>query len=318
MMSDFKKMLKGFDFPITYEVPSPRGGNVDEYIEHIKNYDFLDEIIAFNVCNNPVGRVRIDPAPYGGRISDEIGVEVIAHLTCRDSTLGGLQRWLLGAQSLGIRTLLAMTGDYAVGDYPTEEHFDHINSLELITGIKEYLNKGKLMPELSTRQSRQRNRYLTKIEDIEEPTNFQVGGVIISQRANEATYAARKVEAGADFFQTQITYDSETFLNFLENFEEITKNHVPILVSTSPFSSKEEMIFLSETIPQVTIPDFLRDRLNRAEDFQKESMDHLVSMYREIRRGVKERGLSFKIGAHVIPLESEKQASELVRRLTDI
>ncbi|MFW5927792.1 MAG: methylenetetrahydrofolate reductase, partial [Thermoplasmatota archaeon] len=150
-MKEFMERLKEDSFPITYEVPSPRGANVDDYIERIREYDFKDHIAGFNVCNNPVGLVRIDPAPYAGKIKEEIDIDTITHLTCRDSTIGGLQRWLLGAQSLGIKNILAMTGDYAVGDYPAEEKVDHINSLELITGIKDYLNQGKLMPELSAR-----------------------------------------------------------------------------------------------------------------------------------------------------------------------
>ena len=318
MMRGFERILKEDKFPITYEVRSPRGSNIDEYIKKIKEYDFLDRIAGLNVCNNPVGRVMIDPAPYAGRIFKEIGIEPIAHLTCRDSTIGGLQRWLLGAHSLGIKTLLAMTGDYAVGDYPAEEKVDHINSLELITGIKRYLNKGKLMPELSARQSRQRNRYLTEVEEIESPTDFKVGGVILPSRSNETDYTARKIEAGADFFQTQITYDSKEILDFLEDLDDKVDKHPPVFVGTSPFSSSEEMNFLSNTIPQVNIPDFVQERMSKAKDFGEESVKHSIEMYENIKDGVQERGLHFKVGAHIIPIRSEEKAGEIVRGLRDI
>jgi len=317
-MKDFVSRVKKEDFPITFEVPSPRSGNVERYLERIKDYDFLDLVTALNVCNNPVGLVRIDPAPYAGRILEEIQVEPIAHLTCRDSTLSGLQRWLLGAQSLGIRTVLAMTGDYAVGDYPAEEKVDHINSLELITGIKKYLNEGKLMPELSAGPSRKRNRYLTGIENLEEPTDFQVGGVALPERTSEKNYAARKIEAGVDFFQTQISYDAGEVLDFIEGLEERTDRFPPILVGTTPFSSLEEMIKLTDSVPQVNIPSRVRKRLSNADDFGKESVELTVDFFVEIIDGIQDRGLETKVGAHIIPVRYEGKSGNVIKRLSEI
>ncbi|MEF8873843.1 MAG: methylenetetrahydrofolate reductase [Candidatus Thermoplasmatota archaeon] len=317
-MSRFVSKLREEEFPITFEVPSPRGGNVDEYIERIRNYDFLDELIGLNVCNNPVGIVRIDPAPYAGRILDEVDVEPIAHLTCRDSTLSGLQRWLLGAQSLGVRTILAMTGDYGVGDYPAEEKVDHINSLELITGIKQYLNEGELMPELSAAPYRQRNRYLKEIEKIEEETDFQVGGVAISHRNNEAKYAAQKVEAGADFFQTQICYKAEEMVDFIEELEKRSERNIPVLIGTTPFSSKEQIMNLLDAVPQVTVPKSVRKRLSEAKDTGKESVEFTMEFYQKIIDGIEDRGLKTKVGAHVIPIKHDGISGEVIRRLRDI
>lgn len=288
---------------------------MERYLERIENYDFLNDLVALNVCNNPVGRIKIDPAPYAGRIMDEFSIEVIAHLTCRDSTLSGLQRWLLGAHSLGIRTILAMTGDYAMGDYPAEEKVDHINSLELITGIKNYLNEGTLMPELSVRPSRKRNRYLSEMEQIEGETDFEVGGVIISNRSGEPGYAAQKVEAGADFFQTQISYRAEEVLDFIEELEKRTDRHPPILVGTTPFSSAEQMRDLIDSVPQVTIPETVRKRLSEADDFARESVEFTVEFYDKLEDGAQDRGLKTEVGAHLIPVRYEGISGEIIRRL---
>ncbi len=317
-MDDFVTRVKKDKFPITFEVPSPRGGHVEEYIERIKDYDFLGSVTALNVCNNPVGLIRIDPAPYAGSILEEINVEPIAHLTCRDSTLSGLQRWLLGAQSLGINTILAMTGDYAVGDYPAEEKVDHINSLELITGIKDYLNEGKLMPELSAAPSRKRNRYLTDIESLEDPTDFQVGGVALPERTGEENYAARKIEAGADFFQTQISYDATKVLDFIEGLEERIDRSPPILVGTTPFSSSEEMMRLTDSVPQVEIPPKVRKRLSRAENFAEDSVEFTVEFYEKMIDGMQDRGLDTTVGAHIIPVRYEGVSGKVIKRLDKI
>ncbi|MFO8110197.1 MAG: methylenetetrahydrofolate reductase [Thermoplasmata archaeon] len=312
-MNDILERLNKEEFPMTYEVPSPRGGNVEDYVKKISRYEFLDRISAINVCNNPVGKVRIDPAPYAYFLKDKLGIETIAHLTCRDATLSGLQKWLLGADSLGIRNILAMTGDLAVGDYPAEDKPESINSLELITGIKDHLNKGKLMPELSTRQSRLRNRYLTDLEELERPTNFTVGGVMLPHRNQEYRYAAKKITAGVDFFQTQITYDSKEVISIIEDIENTAERHPPVLVSTAPFSSPDEMKFLSDTVPQVNIPDSVQSRLMDAKDFSAESIKFVRDMYQDIKEGVKERGLKTKIGAHIIPMRSEEMVAGIIR-----
>ncbi len=317
-MQRFVERLDKEEFPITYEVPSPRGGNVGEYISRIGALPFLDAISGLNVCNNPVGKVRIDPAPFSGRILKELDVEPIAHLTCRDTTLSGLQKWLLGADSLGIRNLLAMTGDYAVGDYPAEEKIDTINSLELITGIKRYLNNGKLMPELSTRQSRQRNRYLTELEMLEKPTEFKVGGVMLPRRTGEIAYATNKIQAGVDFFQTQITYDAAELVEMLTELEDVTDRHPPVLVSTAPFSTPEEMAFLSDNVPQVNIPREVQTRLTGASDFSRESVLFAVEMYTDIIDGARDAGLRTKLGAHIIPMRSEKVAWQILEEILEL
>lgn len=317
-MTDFIDQIEAKSFPITYEVPSPRGGNVEEYIKKIESYGFLDQLSGLNVCNNPVGKVRIDPLPFSYLLKQRVSVEPIPHLTCRDATLSGLQKWLLGADSLNIKTILAMTGDFAVGDYPAEQKIDNINSLELITGIKKYLNEGQLMPELSARESRHRNRYLTEMESLERPTDFTVGGVLLPGRAKEAEYAAKKIEAGTDFFQTQITYDPKEILVVLDELEELTEHTPPVLVSTAPFSSPSEMQFLSDNVPQVKIPDKVQKRLSRAGDFARESVHYAVEMYGEIMSGAEERGLKTKIGAHIIPMMAEEMVPEIIEGLKDI
>ncbi len=319
----FEERLEEIDFPVTLEVPSPRGGNVDEYLDRVLDYGFLEQLEGFNVCNNPVGRVRIDPAPFAskllGRLKQSgLELEAIPHLTCRDSTLGGLQRWLLGADSLGIKNVLAMTGDYSVGDYPTEEAVNHINSLELITGIKEYLNQGRLMPELSTKQYKFRNRYLTEVEEIERPTDFTVGGVLIPTRPQEAKYTRQKIDAGADFFQTQITYDSEGILDIIEELELRTDNCPPILVSFTPLSSKEEIIFLRDNVPQVNIPDEMESRLSSASDFDDEMIRVVEELFTSLRDGMHDRGLDTTVGCHIIPMTSYDLIGEMIGRIKSL
>ncbi len=317
-MSDITKIIADDGFPITYEIPSTRGGDVSDCIDKVKNYDFLKYLTAVNICNNPIGLVRIDPAPYAYMLKKHIDVETIVHLTCRDSTLSGLQKWLLGAQCLNVKNLLAMSGDVSMGDYPAEKMVGHINSLELITGIKKYLNQGKLMPELSSKPYRTRNRYMNELEELEQPTNFKAGGVLIPARTNEAEYAAKKVKAGADFFQTQICYDVGEALDILEEVERKVDEMPPVLISTTPLNSPFQMNTLIESIPQVNIPKEVKNRFKNTDDFSNESIEFTVEFYESIINGAEERGLKTKIGAHIIPLQSDENSYKIIRRLSKL
>ena len=315
-MSQLKSLLKKDEFPITYEIPSPRGGNVLDYVDRIKQYPFLKYLTAVNICNNPVGLVRIDPAPYAYILKKHVDVESIVHLTCRDSTLSGLQKWLLGAQCLEVKNILAMSGDVSMGDYPAEERVGHINSLELITGIKNYLNQGKLMPELSSKPYRTRNRYMDELEELEKPTDFNVGGVLIPARKNESEYAVKKIKAGADFFQTQISYDVEEVIEFLEEIDKKVEYIPPVLVSNTPLGSPSQMDTLIGSIPQVNIPEDVKSRFMQTDDFAKESIDFTIEFYDRLISRAQEIGLKTKIGAHIIPLQSEENSHDIIRRLS--
>ncbi|MFO7791358.1 MAG: methylenetetrahydrofolate reductase [Candidatus Saliniplasma sp.] len=318
-MTEVNGLFNDEGFPITYEIPSPRGGDVSDYLDDVEDYDFLKDLSAVNICNNPVGLVRIDPAPYAYLLKKAIDIRTIVHLTCRDSTLSGLQKWLLGAQCLGIKNLLAMSGDVSMGDYPAEERVGHINSLELITGVKQYLNQGKLMPELSSKPYRTRNRYMNELENLEQPTDFNVGGVLIPARRGESEYAAKKIKAGADFFQTQISYDVDETLDCLEDIEEESEDTPPpVLVSTTPLASRSQMDTLIDSIPQVNIPKLVRNRFLTSGDFSKESIAFTVEFYKKLISGAEERGLKTKVGAHIIPMQSEENSCEIIRGLSEL
>src|SRR5581483_7661700 len=129
MAVPFRERLERDAFPITYEAVSPRSGVVEEHVRAFAELPCLSHLAAVNLTNNPSARVRIDPAMYGHLLQRACDVEVVAHITCRDDTLAGIQRWLLGAWALGIRNV-------------------SVNALELIAGIRRYISKGELMPDV--------------------------------------------------------------------------------------------------------------------------------------------------------------------------
>jgi methylenetetrahydrofolate reductase (NADPH) len=321
MAPTFRERLERDAFPVTYEAVSPRSGVVREQVEAFARLPCLSHLAAVNLTNNPSARVRIDPAMYGHLLQQACGVEVVAHVTCRDDTLAGIQRWLLGAWALGIRNVSVMTGDHPKGgDYPEERRVDSVNALELIAGIRRHIANGELMPDvMMPTATRYANRFAPPRPTRRiDPLDFLVGAPIIPWRNNEDGYARAKLEAGAQFFQTQITWDAKPVLDWVEKLEQqgvLGRNGrfpVPVLVGASPLKAPRTMEFMTTSIPFVKVPEPVQKRLREAPDFGRASVEACLEMYAGLVDGAKARGLTTKLGAHVLPINDDSLGNAVV------
>ena len=315
----FRERVHEEAFPLTYETLSPKGAHVSPRLEELAAMDVLPALAGVNVPNNPSARVRVDPAAMGHLLLD-LGIDPLPHVTCRDDTLPGVQRWLFGAHALGIRNVVIMTGDHPrEGDYPEEKRVDSLNAIELIAGIKQYLAKGYLIPDVTGATSRRyANRFTPpKPPQAIEPVDFFVGAVLIPWRNQEDTYLKAKLEAGADFFQTQITWDAGPVLDFLQRAEEkgLLTGRTPVLMGTSPLKGVKTMEFMKTRIPHVKVPPAVEKRLREARSFAEESVNVCVEALVALRDGARDRGLRTKVGGHVMPVNDNSLGADVVRRL---
>ena len=318
----FRERLARDAFPITYEAISPRSGEVRASIERFCELPCLSHIAGVNLTNNPSARVRVDPAAYGHLLTEAAKVDVLAHITCRDDTLAGIQRWLFGAWALGVRNVVVMTGDHPKeGDYPEERRVDSVNAIELIAGIRNYIARGSLIPDIMTpTASRYANRFAPPPPPKRtDPLDFFVAAPIIPWRNNEEQYARAKLDAGAQLFQTQITWDAAPVLDWVQRMEE--RGHlgraskaasVPVLVGVSPLKSPRTLEFMHNSIPFVKVPEAVRKRLHEASDFAAESARVAVEVLEAVRDGARSRGLSTKLGAHVLPINDDALGNAIV------
>lgn len=316
----FRERLLRDAFPITYEAISPRSGEVAESVRAFAQLPCLSHLAGVNLTNNPSARVRIDPAAYGHLLLDA-GVDVIAHITCRDDTLAGIQRWLLGCWALGVKNVSVMTGDHPKeGDYPEERRVDSLNAIELIAGIAQYINRGLLIPDVMTpAASRYANRFAPpKPPKSTAPLDFFVGAPVIPWRNNEDQYARAKLEAGARFLQTQITWDEKPVLDWLERLEangtlgRHGKWDVPILVGSSPLKTLKTLEFMHTSIPFVKVPEAVQKRVKAAADPGAESVQACLEMFARLKDGAASRGLTTKLGAHVLPINDDRLGDAIV------
>jgi methionine synthase I (cobalamin-dependent)/5,10-methylenetetrahydrofolate reductase len=271
------RKLQQREFVVTVELDPPRGHTVDKLVQGAKLLkDRGVEIVDIN--DGSLGRVRMAVLPTALLVREATGLDVNMHFTCRDRNLMGIQADLLGAHALGIRNILAMTGDPPrAGDYVNATavfDVDAIGLLEILRRMNEGLD--------ATGNS------------IGEPTAFWVGAALDPSAADpgrEADRFHRKVEAGARWVQTQPVYDLEALERFLER---AGGSPVPVIVGVLPLHSFRHAEFLHNEVPGITIPDAIRARL-------REAGDHALRVGIEMAQGLVAAIRRRYAGAYLMP-----------------
>jgi len=229
---------------ITVELDPPRGLDCSKVLAGSRALKEAGAD-AINLAENPLARVRMGNLALASLIRREVGIEVIAHITCRDRNLLGLQSDLMGASLLGVTSILAVTGDPAnMGEDAGASSVFDLNSFTLI----------KLLNEL--------NRGVNALGNpIGAGTGFTVGAAFnpnVQKMEVQVGRLVRKVANGAQFAQTQPIYD----LNRLDEMLELTAGiGIPILPGVLPLVSGRNAEFLHNEVPGIVIPEEIRKRM---------------------------------------------------------
>lgn len=225
----------GKTFVITTELGPVKGALFQDSIDKAKEYLPLDGI---NIHDCPMGNLRINALAMGSVIQQELNIDTIPHFTCRDRSLLGTQADLLGAHALGIRGLLVTTGDPPKhGPYPSKPVYDY-NTFELMSLIKK-MNNGLDYND----------------KEFGGNTDFKVACTAIPGAKDldrEIERMERKIESGADFFQTQVVYDLDKAAKFAEKAKKLGK---PILMGIMPLKSIKMAKYMKEHVEGIDVPD---------------------------------------------------------------
>ncbi|CAA9548136.1 MAG: 5,10-methylenetetrahydrofolate reductase / Homolog of homocysteine-binding domain [uncultured Thermomicrobiales bacterium] len=238
----------GRDFVVSVEIDPPKGFNPAKALEGARLLKAAG-VDAINVADSPMARVRMSALTLCYLIQHQVGIETILHFTTRDRSLMGLQSELLGAHAVGVRNILALTGDPpSLGDYPDSSAVYDVDSIGLVRVLGR-LNAGQDSAGAS----------------IGRLANFTIACAVDPTRedlAEEARRLRAKLAAGADFVMTQPIYDVSVWHRFLEIYAgEIP---VPVLVGILPLQSSKHAEFLHNEVPGITLTDDARDRMRRA------------------------------------------------------
>jgi homocysteine S-methyltransferase len=234
-------------FVVSVEIDPPKGvepGAILDKAQYCKEY----EIDCINVGDGPRASARMSAQAFCLLLEEKVGIETILHYTCRDRNLLGIQSDLLGAYALGLRNVLAITGDPPkLGDYPDATAVYDVDSIGLIR-IMDQLNHGC---DLAGKV-------------IGPALGIHVGcGADPSKpdREKELQRLEQKVRAGAEYIMTQPVYDPKTLETFIANVKQL---NTPILVGILPLYSHKNAEFLHNEVPGMSIPEEIRDRMRKA------------------------------------------------------
>jgi 5,10-methylenetetrahydrofolate reductase len=245
MVSSFKDALNSGKFVITSEIAPPKGTNLEKVLEHIEL--LKDKVDALNVTDHQSSVMRF-PSLGGCLAIKERGGEPILQMTCRDRNRLALQADLLLSYTRGIKNVLCLTGDAVpVGDHKEAKGVFDLDSVQLLRTIR-LLESGKDMGGNS----------------LDGKVEFCAGAIVTPEARPlepQLIKFEKKVEAGAEFFQTQAIYDLDNFSKFMQYAR---KFPVKILAGIVLLSSARMAKFMTENVPGIFVPQSLIDELASA------------------------------------------------------
>jgi methylenetetrahydrofolate reductase (NADPH) len=262
----FRQRLAARQFAITAEIGPPRGADTAPVAE--KAATLRGWVDAVNITDNQGATVRL--SSLGGSIAAlRAGIEPIMQLTCRDRNRIALQSELLSASALGVPNVLIMTGDHPRnGDHPDATAVFDLDSTRLLSVATAMRDKGTLMSgaELNPPPS-------WLLGAVENPPGHTASAAEAAAAAEKATgRLAGKINAGAQFVQTQFVFDVAAFAAWMERVRDLgLHDRCAILAGVGPVRSQRALAHLA-TIPGVFIPDHVSERLSglSAEQFRAE------------------------------------------------
>ena len=274
-MTRLQERLAAGEFVISIELDPPKGLNPAKILE---GGAMLQEVgvNCINIADSPMARVRMSCLALARLIQDHLGMETIIHFTTRDRNLMAIQSELLGAHALGIRNILALTGDpLQLGDYPNTTGVWDVDSVGLI-GVIRGMNEG----------------HDAAGSPIGAQASFHIGTALNLNMTEEQTEQEierywRKIDAGAHFIMTQPIYEPTPLVRFLQR---VGTPPIPMLLGCIPLHSSRHAEFLHNEVPGISIPDNVRAQMRAAGEHGSEEglklAQELLTTTRSMIQGV--------------------------------
>jgi homocysteine S-methyltransferase len=239
--------LEAGEFVVSVELAPPKGINPEKVIAGAQLLAGKGLRFA-NITDSAMARVRMGATAVAKLVQEHTQLESIIHYTTRDRNLMAIQSELIGAHALGVRNVLALTGDPpSVGEYPDATGVWDVESMGLVEVVNQ-MNEGN--------DARGR--------DIGPPAGFCVGCAVNPTAVDlelELERFEQKLAAGAHFIMSQPLYDMETLTSFLERVGDLP---VPFLLGILPLQSARHAEYMHNEVPGIEVPQTLRDAMAAA------------------------------------------------------
>jgi methylenetetrahydrofolate reductase (NADPH) len=252
-VSELERRMKSGEFVVTSEVAPPMTVATKKLIQNVNLIKPYVSAINFTDCPSATPRMS---SLACSTLALQAGAEPVMQITARDTTRVGLQAHVLGASALGIRNILCLSGDsMRMGPEPRGRmDVIDIDSIQMLWILRRMRDDGKYLDS----------------RDMKFPPKFFLGAAaapFASEPKFQAIREHKKINAGAQFLQTNLVYDvdgMEIWLDALEQRGILDK--VYILVGITPLKSLKMAQYMHKDVPGVFIPEKLLKRMEAAGD----------------------------------------------------
>ncbi|MEI7615726.1 MAG: methylenetetrahydrofolate reductase, partial [Actinomycetota bacterium] len=250
--SNLQKSLENGKFAVTCEIGPPKGVDISE-IEDIAH--ILKGLVdAVNVTDLQSSVMRLGSMAVSHLLSD-MGVEPVFQMTCRDRNRLSLQSDLLSAYVLGIKNVLSITGDHTtIGDHPQAKPVYDLDSVSLLWAMKK-LESGF---DLSGKELKGKPVFF-------KGAVFNPGADTRPAVELQLLKMKKKIEAGAQFFQTQAIFDDVSFEKFMERVSKLDIK-TPIMAGIILLKSEKMAAYMNKFVPGVQVPQSIMNKMSSAQD----------------------------------------------------
>jgi methylenetetrahydrofolate reductase (NADPH) len=292
--SNLERVLEAGHFAVTAECGPPRGADPDKVLQ--KAQFVKGNVDACNVTDNQTSVVRMSSLA-GCILVQQSGTEPLLQMVVRDRNRIALQSDLLGASALGVRNLLCLSGDHQkFGDDPQAKNVFDIDSIQLIHLTKTMRDEG-IFPSGDKLEGAPKFYIGCAVNPFADPFEIRVPRLKL------------KVDAGADFVQTQCIYNMDKFKRYMEETKKQGLHEkVKILAGVTPLKSAGMAKFMNRMVAGIEIPEDIIKRI-ADEPKEKQAAKGIEICIEQILEVKDMEGIA---GVHVMAIEWEEKLNEII------
>ncbi len=293
--SRLERTLAAGHFAVTSELGPPQSADPEPIRKKAANY--AGKVDAVNLTDNQTAVVRLSSIASAAIVL-QCGVEPLIQMVCRDRNRIAMQSDLLGAAALGVKNVLLLTGDHQkFGNHPSAKGVFDLDSVQLLAMVKGMRDEKKFLCGDPIKDHEPRF-FIGAVENpFADPFEFRVARL------------AKKVEAGADFLQTQCVFDLPKFEAWMKLVvKEGLHKKIAILAGLTPVRSPKALHYMKKEVAGMSIPDDLIRRMEAAKDAKEEGVAICVELIQKVKQ------IEGVAGVHLMPIGWESIAPTILER----
>jgi methylenetetrahydrofolate reductase (NADPH) len=295
--SNLGKVLASGDFAVTAELGPPKSADPETIVTKGKSLTGYAD--AVNITDNQTAIVRMSSIAASAILIREGLPEPVMQMVTRDRNRIAMQSDILGASALGIKNILCLAGDHQChGNHPSAKNVYDLDSIQLLAMVKAMCDEKVVQCGEAIEAVAPKMFIGAASTPLGDPKEIR------------AIRLAKKVQAGAEFIQTQAIYDAPAFAQWMEQVRDMglhEKTH--ILVGIIPIKSSGMARYMDSSVPGVSVPGEIMKRLKglKGKKAGQEGIKIAIELIQQMRE------IEGVHGVHIMAIEWEDRVPEIVK-----